>query len=107
MAVMNINLFSMMLRHSTDVTVVIPDETKDNEELVCVWLYHGGSGDHTEWLYHTPLVDEVNSRHFAAVLPNVNESCFVDMNIGNRYEGYVARELPSVMADVQMYFFQA
>mgnify|MGYP005787536835 FL=1 len=97
MAVMNINLFSMMLRHSTDVTVVIPDEIKDNEELACVWLYHGGSGDHTEWLYHTSLVDEVNSRHFAAVLPNVNESCFVDMNIGNRYEGYVARELPSAI----------
>ena len=43
------------------------------------------------------LVDTVEKRHFAAVLPNVDESCFVNMNIGNRYESYVAKELPSII----------
>ena len=94
MAVINLNLFSMMLRFGTDVTVVLPDEIQKDEKLACVWLYHGGSGDHTDWLYHTDLVDEVEKRHFAAVLPNVNESCFVNMNIGGKYESYVAKELP-------------
>ena len=83
MAVMNINVFSVMLRHGMDVTVVLPDDIDEGEKLKCVWLYHGGSGDNTEWLYHTPLVDTVEKRHFAAVLPNVDESCFVNMNIGN------------------------
>ena len=45
MAVINLNLFSMMLRFGTDVTVVLPDEIQKNEKLACVWLYHGGSGD--------------------------------------------------------------
>lgn len=97
MAVMNINVFSVMLRHGMDVTVVLPDDIDEGEQLKCVWLYHGGSGDNTEWLYHTPLVDTVEKRHFAAVLPNVDESCFVNMNIGNRYESYVAKELPSII----------
>lgn len=59
MAVMDINVFSVMLRHGMDVTVVLPDDIDDEEQLKCVWLYHGGSGDNTEWLYHTALVDTV------------------------------------------------
>lgn len=76
MAVMNINVFSVMLRHGMDVTVVLPDDIDEGEQLKCVWLYHGGSGDNTEWLYHTPLVDTVEKRHFAAVLPNVDDFVF-------------------------------
>lgn len=55
MSVININLFSMMLRRTIDVTVVLPDKINDDEKLPCVWLYHGGSGDHTEWLFITLL----------------------------------------------------
>ncbi len=97
MAVITQTIFSMYLAHEMDVTVVLPDEIADGEKLKCVWLYHGGSGDHVDWLYHTRLVDYVNEIHFAAVLPNVHESCFVDMNIGDKYGTYVARELPSII----------
>lgn len=91
MAVMDINVFSVMLRHGMDVTVVLPDDIDDEEQLKCVWLYHGGSGDNTEWLYHTALVDTVEKRHFAAVLPNVDESCFVNMNIGTDMKAMLQR----------------
>ena len=94
MAVINVNLFSMNLLHDMDVTVVLPDKIDKGEKLKCVWLYHGGSGDHVDWLYHVRLTDYVNERHFAAVLPTVHESCFVDMNIGNKYGTYVGKELP-------------
>ena len=39
MSVININLFSMMLRRTIDVTVVLPDKINDDEKLPCVWLY--------------------------------------------------------------------
>ena len=100
MAVMDINVFSVMLRHGMDVTVVLPDDIDDEEQLKCVWLYHGGSGDNTEWLYHTALVDTVEKRHFAAVLPNVDESCFVNMNIGDKYESYVGKELFNIIMNM-------
>lgn len=94
MAVINASIFSMYLSHEMDITVVLPDDINENEKLKCVWLYHGGSGDHMDWIFHTRLTDYVNDRRFAAVLPTVHESCFVDMNIGNRYGKYVGRELP-------------
>lgn len=97
MSVMNLNLFSMALKYGIDCTIVLPDHIFDNEKLKCVWLYHGGSGDHTEWLYHTSLVDYVNNRHFAAVLPNVHESCFINMNYGDRYGTFVGKELPNTI----------
>ena len=50
MAVINVNLFSMNLLHDMDVTVVLPDKIDKGEKLKCVWLYHGGSGDHVDWL---------------------------------------------------------
>ena len=33
MAVMDINVFSVMLRHGMDVTVVLPDDIDDEEQL--------------------------------------------------------------------------
>ena len=35
MSVININLFSMMLRRTIDVTVVLPDKINDDEKLPC------------------------------------------------------------------------
>lgn len=94
---MNLNVFSMALRYSIDCTVVLPENIKKGETLKCLWLYHGGSGDHTAWLYHTPLVEYVEEKHFAAVLPNVHESCFVNMNIGDSFGSFVGKELPSII----------
>lgn len=95
MSVMNINLFSMALKYAIDCTVVLPEKIEKNEKLKCIWLYHGGSGDHTAWLYHTPLVETVEDYHVAAVLPNVHESCFVNMHIGDKFCSFVGKELPS------------
>lgn len=97
MPVMNINLFSITLRYGIDCMVVLPENLKKGEKLKCLWLYHGGSGDHTAWLYHTPLVELAEEKHFAAVLPNVHESCFVNMNIGDAFGTFVGKELPSVI----------
>lgn len=97
MSVINADIFSESLNHNMEITVVLPDVINGEEQLKCLWLYHGGSGDHVDWLYHAPLVEYVNERHFAIVLPNVNESCFIDMNIGNKYGTYVAKELPSII----------
>ena len=97
MPVINVNHFSMYLRRNMDCTVVLPEKLDKDEQLKCIWLYHGSSGDHRAWLYHAPLVEHVQERHCAMVLPNVNESCFVDMNIGDRYGTYVGKELPSII----------
>lgn len=97
MPVMNINHFSMYLKFSMDCTVIIPEKISQDEKLSCLWLYHGSSGSHKAWLYHSPIVELAEEYHIAVVLPNVNESCFVDMNIGDQYGSYVGKELPSII----------
>lgn len=93
MAVIRTNLFSMNLKQNMECYVLLPEKTEKNEKLKTIWLYHGGSGDHTGWLYHTKIVEYVEEHHFAAILPNVHESCFVNMNLGKKYGTYVGDEL--------------
>lgn len=97
MAVIRTTILSKKLRHTMECYVVLPDEIPIGKKLKTMWLYHGGSGDHTGWLYHTKIVEYVNERGIACVLPNVNESCFVDMNIGGKYGSYVGEELPEII----------
>ena len=78
MAVINLNLFSMMLRFGTDVTVVLPDEIQKDEKLACVWLYHGGSGDHTCLLYTSDAADEEDSEDIGGcrIIEKKKRHCF-------------------------------
>lgn len=94
---MNVNVFSMSLKRTIDCTVILPQQIANDEKLSCMWLYHGSSGNHKAWLYHAPMQELSDQYHIAFVLPNVNESCFVDMNIGDSYGRYVGRELPSII----------
>lgn len=97
MAVIRTNIYSKNLRHSMECYVILPDNVSKDKKLKTLWLYHGGSGDHTGWLYHTKIAEYVNERGFAAVLTNVHESCFVDMNSGPMYGSYVGDELPDII----------
>lgn len=72
MPVMNINLFSMKLKRMIDVALILPDEIKSDEKLSCLWICHQNRSA-MDWLCHTSLVDDVNKKHFAAVIPEVFE----------------------------------
>lgn len=98
--IMNVNHFSIYLKHNMDCTVILPSDIEVDKKLPILWLYHGGSGDHTSWLYHSPICEYVDDGGFAAVLPNVHNSCFVDMNIGDRYATYVGKELFSIITNM-------
>lgn len=98
MAVIRCNLFSMNLKQNMECYVILPDKLEQKQKpLKAIWLYHGGSGDHTAWLYNTSISRYVNDKRFATVIPNVHESCFVDMNIGGKYGTYVGEELPKII----------
>lgn len=73
MSVMNINLFSMKLKRMIDITVILPDEIKSDEKLQCLWIYYHQNISAMDWLCHTSLVDYVNDRHFAVIIPEVFE----------------------------------
>ena len=98
--VMNVNHFSIYLKRNMECTVILPSDMKNDEKLPVLWLYHGSSGDNTVWLYHSPIAEYVDEGRFAAVLPNVQNSCFVNMNIGDKYESYVGKELFNIIMNM-------
>lgn len=72
MPVMNINLFSMKLKRMIDITVILPDEIKSDEKLSSLWLCNQNRSA-IDWLCHTSLFDDVNKKHFAAIIPEIFE----------------------------------
>ena len=98
--VMNVNHFSIYLKRNMECTVILPSDMKNDEKLPVLWLYHGSSGDNTVWLYHSPITEYVDEGRFAAVLPNVQNSCYVNMNIGDKYESYVGKELFNIIMNM-------
>lgn len=104
MAVMCFRHLSQSLTMLMECNIVLPDEyvermqTEDNvshrDKLKVLWLCHGGSGDHNEWLYKSRLTEIVNRFNMAAIIVNANDSCFVDMAYGLKYGTYLGEELP-------------
>ncbi|MGN0514281.1 MAG: alpha/beta hydrolase [Lachnospiraceae bacterium] len=105
MAVMRFSHMSKVMMTLSECNIVLPDEvvrsmadgSYSGDKLKVLWLCHGGSSDHYEWLYHTGLVDIVNQYGLAAVAVNGNDSCFVDMPYGMKYGTYLGEELPALI----------
>lgn len=93
MAVINIEHMSLYLKYGLNASLILPDKYDKGDKLKCLWLYHGSSGDHMAWMLHANLTEIANKRKIAIILPNVRESCFVDMAVGEKYGSYVGREL--------------
>lgn len=106
MALFHCNFLSKALFNNTDVTVFIPsmvhhqiyvDEpypySRDRKYPV-LYLLHGHSGDHTDWVTRTNIVGYAEDRQLAVVMPSVCNSFYCDMAHGMGYWTYVSQELP-------------
>lgn len=96
MAVMKYRHFSDVLKVPMECNIVTPEVIGENP-LKVVWLCHGGSGDHNEWLYHADLCALSDKYNVAFVVVNAQDSCFVDMPYGLNYGMYLGQELPQII----------
>lgn len=97
MTSMKLNHFSKELSFNMDCRILMPDGLAHGEKLKVLWLCHGGSGDHSEWLYFSTVARLVEVYHIAVVIVNANDSCFVDMPYGKNYGSYIGEELPHIV----------
>ncbi len=86
MSIMNMNLFSIKLKRMIDVTIILPDDIKSNDNLQCLWFYYHQNISAMDWLCHTYLADYVNEKHFAAIIPEVFE-------ISSQNDKHIIKEL--------------
>ena len=102
MAFATVNFYSLALRRTVDVNVVLPtDKRLDGTEVLnyqqpCKTLYllHGLFGDHNDWVHGTRLQALANDYGLCVVMPSGDNSCYVDApGYGRKYSTFISEEL--------------
>jgi putative tributyrin esterase len=95
------HFFSQTLDINTAAYVLLPEypqlKALGGGPLPTLYLLHGLSDDHTDWLRHTRIADYASRYALAVVMPAVNRSFYTDMAYGAKYWTFVSEELPDVM----------
>lgn len=76
--------------------VILPkDYYKTDERYKVIFLLHGYSGDHNDWINRTNLVRYLNDYSFVVVTPQADNSWYTNSPfVKNRnYENYIIKEL--------------
>ncbi|MBR2365040.1 MAG: esterase family protein [Lentisphaeria bacterium] len=106
MAFFQCNIFSEALGMMTNVNVVMPQFTtgmigwteKDTGSRPVLYLLHGLSDDSSVWMRRTNVERYATQYGLVLVMPDGGRSFYTDMKYGLKYEEYIAKELPSLMA---------
>lgn len=103
MANLEFQFHSKALKKVTTVNVILPEVHKKAEGIgnpgtpyKTLYLLHGLSGDHTNWMRKTSIERYANDYGIAVVMPNVGRSWYTDTVYGEKYLTFVAEELPAV-----------
>jgi S-formylglutathione hydrolase FrmB len=102
MANFQIDFFAQTLRRKVLLTAVIPMDAPPAimpalpETFKPVFLLHGFSGNHTDWLYSAPLGELAAKHGLAFIMPAGENSFWLNDEIRMAmYEDFVCKELPS------------
>lgn len=106
MALMKCNFFSQALGRCTNIYVVLPQkftqgqigvETKcEEEKFKSILLLHGLSDDESCWLRRTSIERYAAEYGVAVIMPCAEKSFYTDMNNGDAFYTYIAKEVPKI-----------
>jgi S-formylglutathione hydrolase FrmB len=92
-------LFSPTLGMCVTLDIVLPvrkDHAPDHKVPV-LWLLHGATGCHSDWLRLTSVVRYAAPYGLALVMPSAHNSSYTDMAHGQKFYAYISRELPETL----------
>lgn len=103
MALLQVNFFSKALSRIVTAHMYLPSDTQpefieDNphyeRETKILYLLHGFSGDSTDWISGSNVMDVSRRYNLAIVMPSGENSFYVDrQGTGTAYETFIAKEL--------------
>ena len=101
MAWIQCQFYSETLNLSTGITVFIPQhsaiQVSGSGKLPVLYLLHGLSADHTDWIRHSFIERYADNKGIAVVMPSVGRSYYTDMKYGSPYFTFLSEELPIVV----------
>ena len=91
------NFKSVELNQKTQVFVLLPDDN-DEKDAPCktLWLLHGLSGNHTDWMRFTSIERYAKKHRLAVVMPSAERSWYTDTAYNANYFSFVTKELPEL-----------
>lgn len=93
MALINLTHKSKCLGKQTSLIIMLPDQI--DGELKILYLLHGLSDNHEDWLYKTTVYrDVLASGKLAVVCPDGGKSFYSNMKSSHKYYDYISKELP-------------
>lgn len=105
MALLHVDFFSEVLGMSSQLKVILPQETRGQigignvekrKTYPVLYLLHGMTDDHSIWIRNTSIERYAAERGLAVVMPTCHLGWYTDMKVGFRYFTYVAKEVPQV-----------
>ncbi|WP_446455883.1 alpha/beta hydrolase-fold protein [Tuanshanicoccus lijuaniae] len=66
---------------------------KSTTLLKTLYLLHGWSGNHDDWIKHASIVELAKKYHIAIILPNGENSFYTDFSEAESYGKMVAEDL--------------
>lgn len=102
MAFITCNFSSEVLGMNTSIYVILPQNQMSKEgslvsdKYKTLYLLHGLTGDHTDWLRKSSIERYADSMGLAMVMPNAGRSFYTDMKHGDKYFTYITEELPKI-----------
>ncbi len=104
MAFLEFNYYSKALAKRVTVNVILPEVNKkvegiglgDVAEYKTLYLFHGLSQNHTDWMRKSSIERYAEIYRIAVVMPNVDRSWYTDTAYGANYFTFVSEELPTV-----------
>ncbi len=105
MALIHMNFFSEVLKMSSQMEVILPQDVKSQigagtskhqKKYPVLYLLHGMTDNHTTWSRHTSIERYACERGIAVVMPNGHLGWYTDMKYGYDYYTYISQEIPKL-----------
>ena len=105
MSILTYTFESQYLNNNTQITVILPDKPQNimpadfyrtEKKYKVLWLLHGTSGDHTDWVRRTNIETYATEKNLVVVMPsalNSNYSNWNDCMLGYHMYDYLTKEL--------------
>lgn len=104
LALLQCQFFSHTLSLSSSMNVLIPQSLAVSQrqvgKLPVIYLLHGLSADHTDWIRHSSIERYADEKGLVVVMPNVARSYYMDMKHGSPYFTFLSQELPEIVCSL-------
>lgn len=103
MAFLEMTFRSHALSMNVPVNVVLPELPANAEQggapsgtYKTLYLLHGLSGNHMDWMRRTSIERYATEHHIAVVMPEVARTWYTDTAYDAKYFTYITQELPAI-----------